>query len=276
MSLYINWKHVEYEDATMDVDSFYEDIYQMVDDIPTSSQPSQSAFEELFEDAAKKGDEVLGIFMSSKMSGTLSGALHAAHSVEARHADFRFRLVDALSNSFDEAYSVLAAAAGRAAGCTLDQCVDLAKKGVAASRFLFTPESLRFLRAGGRIGRASALLGSVLKICPILTVTDGETTTYAKVRSHKNALSAMADKFRSDIQEYGLKNVIVHYIGSSDEARKWAHDVIEPLCGHAVAVVPVSPVIGLHVGPAVGIAYECMRPLPGKLSEHTVVPVFSA
>ena len=80
---------------------------------------------------------------------------------------------DALSNSFDEAWSVLAAAAGRTAGCTLEQCCELAQESIAASRFLFTPESLRFLKAGGRIGRAAALLGGIMRICPILTVTDG-------------------------------------------------------------------------------------------------------
>ena len=276
VSLYINWKDVEYEDATMDIDMFYRDIYEMVDDIPTSSQPSQQALERVFEEAACAGDEVIGIFMSSVMSGTLEGALHAARSVAARHTGFRFRIVDALSNSFDEAYSVLAAASARAAGCTLDQCVEFARKAVATTRFLFTPESLRFLRAGGRIGSAAALFGSFLKICPILTVTDGETTTFGKVRTHKKAVAAITDKFRSDVEHYGLKNAIVHYIGSPEEALEWAHEVIEPICGKSVSVVPVSPVIGLHVGPAVGIVYECCQALPGKLSPNKEVPVFSS
>lgn len=276
VSLFINWKGVEYEDATMDVDAFYTDIYEMIDDIPTSSQPSQAELERVFEEAAEEGDDVLGIFMSSNMSGTVSGALRAARSVEARHADFCFRIIDSMSNSFDEAYSVLAAAKARAEGCTLDQCVELAQKAVGATRFLFTPESLRFLRAGGRIGSASAMLGTLLKICPILTVTDGETNTFAKVRTHKKALSTMAKKFKSDIDEFGFKNVIVHYIGSPDEAVEWAREVIEPLCGRSVDVVPVSPVIGLHVGPAVGIVYECDQALPGKLSPSVIPPVLSS
>ncbi|MBO4352851.1 MAG: DegV family protein [Eggerthellaceae bacterium] len=276
VSLFINWKDVEYQDASMDVDSFYEDIYEMITDIPTSSQPSQAAFEDIFEEAAGKGDEVIGIFMSSRMSGTVDGALRAARSVAARHADFKYRIIDAMSNSYDEAYSVLAAASARSAGCTLDQCCALAQKAVAATRFLFTPESLRFLKAGGRIGRASALLGHIMKICPILTVTDGETTTFKKVRTHKKAVAAITNKFKEDIDEFGLKNVIVHYIGSSDEAVDWARNVIEPLCGRTVSVVPVSPVIGLHVGPAIGIVYECERPLPGKLSPGSTATVFAS
>ena len=268
VTLYLNYDGVEYEDAEMDVDAFYEDIQEMVNNIPTSSQPSQARFEDVFERAAAAGDEVLGIFMSSRMSGTVEGALKAARSVAGRFSDLKFRIVDSTSNSFDEAWAVLVAAKGRDLGCTLDQCVNLALESVRSSRYLFTPESLRFLKAGGRIGNAAALLGAILKLCPIFTVYDGETTTFAKVRTQKKALSTIAAKLQEDVAEYGLKNAIVHYIGSSDEARRWAREVIEPICGQAVDVVPVSPVIGLHVGPAVGISYECAMPIAGKLSEQ--------
>ena len=276
VSLYIHHKGAVYEDATMDIDEFYRDIYHMIDDIPKSSQPSPGKLEKLFEDAAKAGDDLVGVFMSSRMSGTLDAALHAARSVAARHADFRFRIVDTMSNSFDEAWAVLAASASREAGCTLDQCSEAAAKAAAASRFLFTPESLRFLKAGGRIGGGAALLGAIMKICPIFTVTDGETATFAKVRTHKKAVAAIVEKFKADIDEFGLRNVVVHYIGSSDAAREWAREVIEPLCGRSVSTVPVSPVIGLHVGPAMGIAYECEKPLPGRLSFKPSALVYSA
>ena len=276
VSLYLNYQGREYEDATMDIDAFYKDIYDMIDDIPTSSQPSPSVFEKVFEQAAAAGDDVLGIFMSADMSGTVDSALRSARSVAARHADFNFRIIDTLSNSFDEAWSVLAAAAGRAAGCSLDQCAKLVEKSVASTRFLFTPESLRFLKAGGRIGTAAALLGNLMKLCPILTVTDGKTATYAKVRTHKKAVAKITEKFKADIENFGLKNAIVHYIGSADEARAWAREVIEPICGREIAVVPVSPVIGLHVGPAVGIAYECHQALPEKLTRNMKVPVYAS
>ena len=276
VSLHLHWKGMEYEDSSMDVDSFYEDIYEMITDIPTSSQPSLASIERIFEEAAEESDDVIGVFMSSSMSGTMNCALNAARSVASRYKKFNFRIIDAMSNSFDEAFPVLAAVEGRDAGCSLDECCDRVKHAIASSRFLFTPESLRFLKAGGRIGKASALFGHILRICPILTVTDGETTTFDKVRTHRKAVSSMTKKFKSDIEKYGLKNVIVHYIGSSEEARTWAREVIEPLCGREVSVVPVSPVIGLHVGPAMGIVYECDEALPGKLSAGAHIPVLSS
>ena len=266
VTMYLNYNGVEHEDATMDVDAFYEDIMDMVDNIPTSSQPSQSQLERLFESAAEAGDQILGIFMSSRMSGTLDVALGAARSVMAHNVDFSYRIVDSLSNSFDEAWSVCAAAVAREAKCTLDQCAQVAAKAAAATRFLFAPESLTFLRAGGRIGNAAALIGNLVKLCPVITVSDGESSTFAKVRTHKKALATIVEKFKDDVANYGLRNVVVHYIGSSTEAVEWAHNAIEPFVGHKVRVLPVSPVIGLHVGPAVGIAYECEHALPGKIS----------
>ncbi len=275
-SLYVNRDGVEFEDATMDIDGFYKELSAMIDNIPTSSQPSQGVFLHLFEQAADAGDEVLGIFTSSKHSGTLNGALRVARSVAANHADFRFCIIDSLSNSFDEAFAVFAAAAGRSAGCDLAQCAELAMDSIACSRILFTPESLRFLKAGGRIGDAAALLGSLMKLCPVITVKDGDTSTMAKVRTHKKALDWIAQRFQGDVDAFGFKNAVVQYIGMPEEAKAWAQDVIEPICGTPVAIMPVSPVIGLHVGPAIGLSYECNEPLPDKLTPGFKVPVFTA
>lgn len=276
VTLYVNHNGQEFEDASMDIDGFYDELESMVDNIPTSSQPSQAVFEDLFAQAAAAGDEVLGIFTSGSHSGTMEGALRAARAVAARSIHFKFCIMDSLSNSFDEGFPVLAAVAGRDAGCPLKSCAKLAETAVRDSRILFTPKTLKFLKAGGRIGDAAALFGSLMKICPIITVTDGETTTMAKVRTHKKAVEAMAEKFKEDIAEFGFKNAVVHYIGNPKEALSWAKEVIEPICKAAVAVIPVSPVIGLHVGPALGIAYECENPLPGKLTPGFKIPVYYA
>jgi len=276
VTMYLNRDGVEYEDATMDIDAFYRDIYEMVDNIPKSSQPSQSHLEGLFESIAQAGDELLGIFMSSKMSGTIDGALRAARSVAAHHLGFKFKIVDSMSNSYDEAWPVFAAVTARDSGCSLEQCCDFVLASMKSCRWLFSPESLRFLKAGGRIGNGAALLGNIMKICPIFTVLDGETSTFAKVRTHKKALETMAAKVKEDIAMYGLKNIVVHYIGQPDDALRWAREQIEPLAGKKVPVVPVSPVIGLHVGPAIGVVYECVRELPGKLTVNTASLVYSS
>ena len=127
------------------------------------------------------------------------------------------------------------------------------------TRYLFTPHTLEYLRRGGRIGGASALIGGLLQIRPILTVEDGETQTFARVRTQSRALTEMTGKFVDDTREYGLANVCVHYISDAETAGTYAREQIEPLVGSAIRVIPVSPVIGLHVGPAVGIVYTTER-----------------
>ncbi|MDO4501555.1 MAG: DegV family protein [Coriobacteriia bacterium] len=276
VSLFVNHNGVEYQDATMDLDAFYAEIHTMLDNIPRSSQPSQLALETVFEDAAKAGDQVLGLFMSSGLSGTFEGALRAARSVKARNADFTFALVDTQSCGYDEGWPVEAGATARNNGASLEECVDAVVRSVESTRFLFCPESLTFLQKGGRIGRASALLGNLIKLTPVLTVRDGTVLTAAKVRTQKKAMDAILDLMQADAQAHGLRNIKAHYIGDKTPAVKWAEKKIGPLVGHDVDVVPVSPVVGLHVGPAVGIAYECDEPIEGKMVEAQVPVVFSA
>ena len=266
VTLFVNRDGRELADADMDLDAFYADIYEMVDNIPTSSQPSQAALEAVFEEAAQAGDEVLGVFISTGLSGAYEGAVRAARAVAARNIGFSYALVDSSSCGYDEAWPVFDAVAARAAGEDLEGCTRAVLKGIESTRFLFTPETLTFLQKGGRIGNAAALLGNLIQLSPVLTVTDGAAATLAKVRTRKKALERIAATFRADIEKLGLKRVAVHYIGDKAPALTWAREVVEPLIGRTVRVLPVSPVIGLHVGPAVGIAYECASAVASKLT----------
>ena len=275
VSLYVNRDGLEYRDADMDLDAFYVDIQKMVDNIPTSSQPSQYEIQTVFENAAKAGDSALGIFMSSEMSGTYDTAARVARSVAEKYPDFQYEVIDSTSNSFDESWPVIEGIAARDAGADLEGCTRAVLQAIPRTRYLFTPESLTFLRKGGRIGGAAALLGNMINLAPILTVRDGQATTFAKVRSRKKALEKITAQLKADMDEHGLRDVVVHYIGDKAPALEWARSTIVPLVGHEVAVLPVSPVIGLHVGPAVGIAYECEQPLEGKITSKADASIAS-
>ena len=169
-----------------------------------------------------------------------------------------------MTNCMELGWAVVAACEARDAGGSLEECVEAATHAMSSTRFIFAPESLKFLEKGGRIGKASALLGNMLNISPILTVKNGEAATFYKVRTQKKALIKMVDVFKRDVENYGLRNVAVHYIGSCVPAFEWAREVIDPLVGKTVMVLPASPVIGVHVGPAMGLAYECAAPIEGK------------
>lgn len=267
LSLFVRHAGEEYVETQMDIDAFYGRIGEMIKDIPTSSQPSPLLVEEELEDAARAGDSVIGLFLSSGLSGTFEGVIRAARVVEARHASFEYAIIDTNSTGGDSSGPVLEAIDAVRAGYSLSHCVQRALFGVQSSRIIFAPESLDYLRAGGRIGAAGALLGGLMNIRPVLTVTDGSVRVLAKVRSQKKALARILAQLDEDIhQAGGLKRLVVHYIGSKEPAIKWAREVVEPLVGHSVDVVPVSPVVGCHVGPAMGIAYQCNNPLALKVT----------
>ena len=77
-------------------------------------------------------------------------------------------------------------------------------------------------------------------------------------------MAKIVKTLEDDISHYGLKELTVHYIGSKVPAERWANEVINPLVGFKARVLPASPVIGVHVGPAVGIAYECNSRISNK------------
>lgn len=264
--LFLHFDGVEHVETEMDIPAFYETLEERIDDIPTSSQPSAHLLEGLFEDAAQAGDDVVGVFLSSSLSGTFEGAVRAARMVKSHHIDFECALLDSVSAGYDEAFCALDAADARDVDSSFADVLAAAEVAVTRSRILFVPDSLAFLKAGGRIGAASALLGQVVRISPILTVKDGRADTFAKVRTHRRALAAMVEQLRDDMQRYGLKRVVVHYIGKRSKAIEQFREAVEAVAGRAVEVLPVSPVLGAHVGPAVGIAYECFDMIRDKLT----------
>ena len=262
LSLVINRGGKSYVEAETDLDAFYQDIYEMVDDIPTSSQPSPEDAKELLERIQADGDEALGIFI-----GTFETFLRMAREVAQGHPGFKFAVIDSMTNCMELGHAVLAAAQAARDGQDLQACAAAAENTLYSGRFLFTPESLRFLEKGGRIGRAAALIGNVMSIAPILTVKDGEASTAGKTRTQKKAMAKIVKMWQEDVAACGLKNLTVHYIGSKAPAEEWAEEVINPLAGFRARVVPASPVIGVHVGPAVGIAYECAERINGKFTD---------
>lgn len=252
------------DEAYKEVDISNEWFFKKLADdkkIPTSSQPAISDLYELFEVYVKKGDEIVGVFISSDMSGTYSTALTVKNMILEDYPLAKIEVIDSRSNCMQLGFAVLAAAKAAKAGNTFEEVIRAAKENIERSRFVFIPDTLEYLRIGGRIGTASALVGSLLQIKPILTVTDGKTHLLEKVRTKKRALNEIANIFYDNIKQFGLGDVIVHHINCENEALEWAKS-IEKEIGKRVDICPIGPVIGTHVGPgALAIAYYTEKPL---------------
>lgn len=229
--------------------------------VPTSTQPTPAEMEQAFLVALDAGHDVVGVFISSDMSGTFSSAELAARGIHDTRPGAVIELVDSRSNSMQLGMAALSAARAARGGADAATCAAAARETMQRTRFLFTPHTLDYLRLGGRIGTASAFLGTMLQIRPILTVEHGMTEAFGKVRTRRRALELIVETFRTEVEKYGFRDAFIHHIDDPAEGQILA-DMCEPIAGRPLRVVSIGPVIGLHVGPAtVAVVYETEQPM---------------
>ena len=244
-----NMREIEIENET------FFDAMSRTSEIPSSSQPSPYELYTTFENIIKEGHSLIGIFISSEMSGTYSSAQSTKQMLLEKYPYAQIEIIDSRSNCMQLGFAALVAAQAAHEGKSLEEVVALTHDVIANSRFLFTPDTLAYLKKGGRIGSASALLGTLLQIKPILTVADGKTAVFTKVRTKKKAVEALISGLMEDLRTRDLGDVMVHHINCPDEGRALA-DELENKLHRPVQIQPIGPVIGVHVGPgSIGIAY---------------------
>jgi len=257
--LNLSFENDSMREVDIDNDRFYQRMAS--NGIPTSSQPSVGDMYQEMLNVIEKGDSLCCIFLSSDMSGTFSTGQIAKQMVLEKYENAKIEIVDSRSNCMQLGFAVLMAARAAEAGKPLDAVKKSALENIKRSRFLFIPQNLDYLKKGGRIGAASALIGNLFKIIPILTVEYGKTTILTKVRTKKNAVLAMIDRMQQDMRTYDLGEIVVEHIDCLDEATDLANLIKEKL-KVAIAIMDIGPVIGLHVGPGtIAIAYYTLKPM---------------
>jgi len=263
VTLSVNFGAESYAEDGLDSAWFYERM-AAERQVPTSSQPSVADLAAAFEQHVGAGRDVCGVFISSEMSGTFATAQLARDMVLESHPDARIELVDSRSNCMQLGFAVLAAARAADQGSSVEEVAEAARATIPRTRFLFVPHTLDYLRKGGRIGGASALLASVLQIRPILTVVDGKTAVFGKVRTKRRALAEITSAVLADAKRAGgLEHLVVHHIDDEAEGRELVQ-MLEEATGREVPLHPIGAVIGLHVGPGtVGAVYQTVEAMRG-------------
>ena len=233
---------------------FYEEIKNSKE-IPKSSQPIPEEMLNTFREIVEDGDSIVGIFLSSKMSGTYSNANMIKDMILEDYPDAEIHILDSKTNCMQMGFAVIEAARTASEGKSINEVINAANHVINNSRFLFTPETLEYLKKGGRIGGAAALFGNVLQIKPILTVVNGETSVFKKVRTRKKAIEEIVKTVLDEIESKGLGDIVVHHINCQEDGLKLAK-ALENKLGKKVEIQSIGPVIGVHVGPgSIGIAY---------------------
>ncbi len=216
-------------------------------DLPKTSQPPTTAFEEVFRSALADNRDVVCVTIGSGFSGTYNAARLAAEAVDSG----RVRVIDSATASMRTGLAVIEGATAAQQGEDTTGVEAAVNSALARSEVYAVLETLEYLQRGGRIGRASQVVGSLLSIKPVLTLRDNEVLPVERVRTRRKALDRMAEIARDQGQ---LENVVVLHVGNPGDARVLAERLAELVPDRAPMVGEMGPVIGTYAGPgAVGI-----------------------
>ncbi|MBP2582126.1 DegV family protein with EDD domain [Streptomyces sp. PvR006] len=211
----------------------------------TTSRPSPEVFAEAYREAAEAGAKgVVSLHLSAEVSGTYDAAVLAA-----KDAPVPVRVVDTRMMGMALGFCALAAAEVAEAGGSLDEAVAAAEKRAAGTSAYFYVDTLDYLRRGGRIGAAQALLGSALAVKPLLELDGGRIELREKVRTASKAIARL-EEIAVERAGSGSVDIAVHHLSAPERAAALADRLRERVPGVAeLHVSEVGAVIGAHTGP---------------------------
>lgn len=230
----------------------------LADFVPVStSRPNPATMVELYEELARKGaDEIVSIHISGDMSGTLESAQLAARQVEVN-----VTVLDSRQVGVATGYAALSAADVLDAGGSAADAAQAARDRAATATSLFYVDTLEYLRRGGRIGAAAAILGGALAVKPLLGIVDGKVANLERVRTVARALSRLEDLAVEAAGELSV-DVCVAHLASPDRAAQLTARLTARLAdgleGRDIWCGELGAVLGAHVGP--GMVAVCVAP----------------
>ncbi len=223
----------------------------------STSRPAPSQFAEAYRRLLDAGaDGIVSVHLSAKLSGTFEAASLAAAEVGPR-----VEVVDSGTTGMGLGFAALAAATVAGRGAELDAVRDAAVTHSALVSTLFYVDTLEFLRRGGRIGAASALLGTALSVKPILHVVDGAIVVRDKVRTAGRALARLVD-LAVEASGDGEVDIAVHHLEAADRAAALA-DAVSMRLGDRLRdlyITEIGAVVAAHVGPGLAGVVVHRRP----------------
>lgn len=234
------------------VDITAEEFYQrlIVDvELPRTSQPSTGEFVEIYNRLGVESDGIVSVHLSSKVSGTYNSAIQAKSQMDI---NCPIEVLDTQQASMGVGMIAIKAAKAALDGNDLDTVVDVTRNAIAHSECFALFDTLEYLVKGGRAGKAKALLGTILKIKPMIIVKGGEVHELGKVRTFAKGIARLKDVVKRFAP---LDSLCVLHSTTLDIAQEVADDLRELLPeGHTPFVTRFGPVMGVYVGPgALGI-----------------------
>ena len=237
----------ERESEIKDFPAFFEEL-RSADSVPTTSQPSVGDFIAAYEPLLAEGRDIVSIHISAGLSGTADAARQAAEQLarDGKDGD-RVRVVDSATAAGGLGLLAIVGTHAAAGGADVDAVADRVREARAEYKMWFALDTLEFLRRGGRIGAASAWIGSTLKVKPILTV-ESELAPVERVRTSARMFERMVDYARQR-HESGADAWVVQHCAAPDQAARLVERCREIFGTEPVFVSELGPVLSVHSGP---------------------------
>lgn len=250
--LSVRFGEEEYLDGvTINAQTFYEKLVSS-EQLPTTSQPTPALFEDAFREAVEAGHEVVCITIASKLSGTYQSATIAAEEFPGKVFVVDSRTA-AIGTGILAAYALELAEQGMGGEQILNELMTARRK----IRLYFMVDTLEYLKKGGRLNSAVALVGGLLNIKPVLCVDEaGEIKMLTTARGMKKAFAALTQESEKFGGVDGTKPVMLAYTGNSDENMRKYREEYSDVWAEDVPAAVIGAAIGVHVGPgAVAVSF---------------------
>ena len=249
----------EYEDLlTIEPKTIYEAIRN--GHVPKTSQVSPLAFEKTFTEMAQNHEEGIYIAFSSQLSGTYQTAVMIREQVKEAYPDFNLAIIDTKCASLGYGLIVMDAARLVNEGASFEQIVTRAKFLATHTEHLFTVDDLEYLAKGGRVSKASAFLGGLLNIKPLLNVEDGQLVPIEKIRGKKKLLNRIIEIMSERGADFEQQMVGISHADDEQTALELKTRFENELHVKEVIITDIGAVIGSHTGPgtiAIFFLNEC-------------------
>jgi len=213
--------------------------------LPTTSAPSVGDFQEVYERLLEKGNSIVSIHVSGKLSATIRVAQAAKESVAE---PTRIAVVDCQSITAGMGFVVLEAVEAARAGAKLAEVKATAESAAQRTQMRFMLDTLEYLRRGGRIGRARAYLGTLLSMKPILSIREGELYPEERVRTRTRGLERLV---QWAVRHQNVRRAAVVHATTPDEAESLRERLAMAFPNVNVHIVRFGPVLGTHTGPGI-------------------------
>ncbi len=222
--------------------------------MPTTSQVPIITMQNIFSGLIEKGFDVLGIFISSKLSGTVQSAIQGREALSQGRE--KVHILDSRATAMAMGFQTLAAARAVAGGANVAEAKAVAEKARDHVGVYFAVDTLEFLHRGGRIGGAQRLIGTALNMKPVLALVDGRVEAVERIRTKGKALNRILELIAEKTKGQSTIHLASLHANAPDEARALLDRATKELNATESIFTEVSPVVGNHAGPGVvGLAY---------------------